>query len=97
MNLLRLNPQTLKKLRRFREIKRGYYSFLILSAFLLLSLFGEVLINNRALVVSYEGTCIFPPMARSIRAPISGWTISTKPITANCSRCSKRPMTATGC
>lgn len=60
MNPFRLNPQTLKKLRRFREIKRGYYSFLILLVFLLLSLFGEVLINNRALVVSYEGTLHFP-------------------------------------
>jgi len=60
MNLFRLNPQTVKKLRRFREIKRGYYSFLILSVFLLLSLMGEMLINNRALVVSYEGTLHFP-------------------------------------
>ena len=60
MSLLRLNPQTQKKLRRFREIKRGYYSFIILSVFLLLSLFGELLINNRALIVSHEGTLHFP-------------------------------------
>lgn len=57
---IKFNPQTLKKLRRFREIKRGYYSFLILSAFLLLSLFGELLINNRAVIVSYEGQLYFP-------------------------------------
>ncbi|MCP5356810.1 MAG: ABC transporter permease subunit [Pseudomonadales bacterium] len=57
---MKLNPQTLKKLRRFREIKRGYYSFLILVGFLLLSLAGEMLINNRALVVSYEGDLYFP-------------------------------------
>lgn len=56
----KFNPQTIKKLRRFREIKRGYYSFIILAAFLLLSLFGEMLINNRALVVSYEGDLYFP-------------------------------------
>ncbi|MCB1664969.1 MAG: ABC transporter permease subunit [Pseudomonadales bacterium] len=60
MSLIKLNPQTLKKLRRFREIKRGYYSFLILVGFLLLSLAGEMLINNRALVVSYEGDLYFP-------------------------------------
>ncbi|XOV87157.1 MAG: ABC transporter permease [Pseudomonadota bacterium] len=58
--MFRLNPQTRKKLRRFREIKRGYYSFLILAGILVLSLVGELLINNRALVVSYEGTLYFP-------------------------------------
>jgi microcin C transport system permease protein len=60
MSLIKLNPQTAKKLRRFREIKRGYYSFLILAAFLLLSLLGELLINNKALIVSYEGELFFP-------------------------------------
>ncbi len=60
MFLFRFNPQTVKKLRRFREIKRGYYSFLILILFLLLSLFGELLVNNRAIVVSYEGELYFP-------------------------------------
>jgi len=60
MALFTLNPQTRKKLRRFREIKRGYYSFLFLSLFLILSLFGELLVNNRALVVVYEGEYYFP-------------------------------------
>lgn len=60
MSLFRPNPQTLKRLRRFREIKRGYYSFLILVVFLLLSLFGELLVNNRAIIVSYEGELYFP-------------------------------------
>ena len=60
MNLLRLNPQTVKKLRRFREIKRGYYSFLLLVFFLGLCLIGELLVNNRALMVSYEGEWYFP-------------------------------------
>lgn len=58
--MFRLNPQTVKKLRRFREIKRGYYSFIILAAILILSLFGELLINNRALIVSYEDELYFP-------------------------------------
>lgn len=58
--MIRLNPQTRKKLIRFKQIKRGYYSFLILAGFLVLSLFGESLINNRALIVSYEGELFFP-------------------------------------
>ena len=60
MSLIKLNPQTTKKLRRFREIKRGYYSFLILVLSLLVSLTGEMFINNKALIVSYEGEIFFP-------------------------------------
>lgn len=57
---LSFNPQTVKKLRRFRQIRRGYYSFIIIALFLFLSLIGEMLINNRAVVVSYEGELFFP-------------------------------------
>jgi len=58
--VFRFNPQTLKKLRRFREIKRGYYSFLFLSLLLAVLAVGELLVNSRALVVSYEGELFFP-------------------------------------
>jgi microcin C transport system permease protein len=54
------NPQTVKKLQRFRQIKRGYYSFIALTGLLLLLSFGELLVNSRALVVSYEGELYFP-------------------------------------
>lgn len=60
MSLLRINPQTLRKLRRFRQIRRGYWSFLVLLAVFMLSLAGELLVNSRALVVSYEGSLYFP-------------------------------------
>ncbi|HAN28671.1 MAG TPA: peptide ABC transporter permease, partial [Haliea salexigens] len=50
--MLNLTPQTRKKLRRFRQIKRGYYSFLILVGLSALLACGELLINSRALVVS---------------------------------------------
>jgi microcin C transport system permease protein len=62
--MFRLTPQTAKKLRRFREIKRGYYSFLLLVGLLVVSLFGELLINNRAIVVSYDGELFFPTYTR---------------------------------
>lgn len=58
--MLALNPETLKKLRRFRQIKRGYYSFLALMFLVFLFVIGELLINNRALIVSYEGELYFP-------------------------------------
>ncbi|MFT5482237.1 MAG: microcin C transport system permease protein [Halieaceae bacterium] len=55
-----LNPQTQKKLRRFRAIKHGYYSFVLFSSLLVVSLFGEMLINSKALIVSYDGELYFP-------------------------------------
>lgn len=55
-----LNPVTVKKIRRFGTIKRAYYSALLLSVLVLLSLFAEVLVNSRAVVVWYDGSLYFP-------------------------------------
>ena len=55
-----LNPLTLKKIQRFRSIKRGYYSAIILVALMFLCCAAELLINKRALVVHYEGQWFFP-------------------------------------
>lgn len=57
---MRLNPLTLRKLRRFREIRRGYFSFLALAGLLLVSFGSEMLINDRALVVHYDDQWHFP-------------------------------------
>ncbi len=57
---MRLNPETLRKLRRFRAIRRGYVSFLILAGLVAASLAGELLIGSRAIVVSYQGEWHFP-------------------------------------
>jgi microcin C transport system permease protein len=57
---MRLNPLTAKKLRRFRSIRRGYWSFLLLTILLVVSLFGELLVNSRALVVRHDGRWYFP-------------------------------------
>jgi microcin C transport system permease protein len=56
----RLNPITRKRLRRFREIKRGYYSLIVLVLAVVVSLFANFLANSRALVVKYEGEYLFP-------------------------------------
>lgn len=58
--MFNFNPQTLKKLRRFREIRRGYYSFVILAVLLVVLALGELLVNSRALIVNYEGEWFFP-------------------------------------
>ncbi len=58
--MFQLNPQTRKKLNRFRHIRRGYYSFLILAFLALVLCLGELLVNSRAIVVSYQGELYFP-------------------------------------
>jgi microcin C transport system permease protein len=60
----RFNPQTQKKLQRFRSIRRGYVSFLILATGVVLSIAGELLVNSRALVVRYDGHWYFPTYGR---------------------------------
>lgn len=55
-----LSPITLKKLRRFRSLKRGWWSFLILVALTVISLFAELIANSRPLMVHYEGQTRFP-------------------------------------
>ena len=63
----RFNPQTLRKLKRFHSIKRGYWSFLILIFTFVISLMGQFVVNNRALVVLHEGGVNFPafPFSKS--------------------------------
>lgn len=58
--MIKLTPLTQKKIKHFKEIKRGYWSFVILSSLLVMSLFAEVLINSKALLVSYQGQWSFP-------------------------------------
>jgi len=55
-----LNPQTLKKIDRFKKIKVGYASFLVLAALSVLLATAELWVNNRALIVSYDETLYFP-------------------------------------
>lgn len=58
--MFRLNPITRKKLHRFRQIRRGYFSFVVLATLVLFSVLAELFINNRALVVRYDGQWFFP-------------------------------------
>ena len=51
-----------RRLRKFRALKRGYYSFLLVVASYAISFFLPLLINNKALVVRYEGRFYFPLM-----------------------------------
>ena len=60
LSRLNLNPLTVKKLQRFKSIRRGYYSFIIFTVLVLLSCFAELLVNNRAVLVQYQGEWYLP-------------------------------------
>ena len=49
-----------RRIRKFRRLKRGYWSFLIIVSVYVLSFFLPQLANNSALVVKYEGEYYFP-------------------------------------
>jgi len=69
---MKINPLTLKKLRRFKSIKRGYYAFIIFTAMICVSLFAEVMINKRALIVCYEGRYFFPTYSEMLPGTVFG-------------------------
>jgi microcin C transport system permease protein len=61
---VRWNPVTLQRFKRFRSIRRGWISFLILSALVMLALFDQALVGKRALVVRHEGKTYFPAFVK---------------------------------
>ncbi len=54
------NPITTRRIRRFCEIKRGYYSLVILIALGAVASLDQVVVGKRALAVNYGGKWIFP-------------------------------------
>ncbi len=51
-----------RRWRKFKSIKRGYYSFWIMIVMYALSFLLPVLVNNKALMVHYEGETYFPAL-----------------------------------
>lgn len=69
---MKLNPLTQKKIRRFQSIRRGYYSLIVFIIMIGVSLFAELLINNRALIVYYDGEYYFPTYGQMIPGKVFG-------------------------
>jgi len=60
MRWLRLDPLTRRRWARFRQIKRGYWSAIVLGLLIVVSLVAELWINQRALIVHYDQQWFFP-------------------------------------
>ncbi|PKM97894.1 MAG: hypothetical protein CVU79_05835 [Elusimicrobia bacterium HGW-Elusimicrobia-3] len=60
---MKLAPHWEKRIARFKTIKRGYYSFLIVTTLFVMSLFLEFMVNNKPLFIRYNSTVAFPAAA----------------------------------
>ena len=59
----KVNPVTAKRLVRFRRIKRGYWSFVGITTLFGLTMFLELTVSSRPLVIHYEGRTSFPAVS----------------------------------
>ncbi|KAF0125997.1 MAG: microcin C transport system permease protein [Elusimicrobia bacterium] len=53
-------PHWQKRFSRFRGMKRGYYSFLIITTLFVTSFFLEFIVNSKPLMIRYESRVSFP-------------------------------------
>lgn len=57
---MKLHPVTRRRLERFRGMRRAWWSFWILLALYVVSLFSELLCNDKPLLVRFDGRTFFP-------------------------------------
>ncbi|OYW77469.1 MAG: hypothetical protein B7Z37_04320 [Verrucomicrobia bacterium 12-59-8] len=67
-----LSPLTLKQFRRFRDIRRGYVSFIVLLGLVGVASLDSLVVGKRALVVRYEGHFYFPFVTNVLPATTFG-------------------------
>ena len=61
-----LSPLAQKQWQKFKSIRRGYWSAIILITLLLLSFVAEIFVNSRAIIVYYEGEIFLPTYGKVI-------------------------------
>ncbi len=72
------NPITARRVKRFREIKRGYYSLVILIVLGGIAMLDQAVVGKRALAVNCEGKWLFPAfMPRDLKNKDFGITDAT--------------------
>ena len=68
-----LNPITERRLRNFRANKRGYWSLVIFVPIFFLSLFAELIANDRPLVIWYDGGLYVPVLVSYSETTFGGF------------------------
>ncbi|MDH3348422.1 MAG: ABC transporter permease [Desulfobulbaceae bacterium] len=59
-SILRKETSAKRRWRNFKKNKRGYYSLIIFSFFFFLTLFAEVVSNDKPFLINYQGNYYFP-------------------------------------
>ena len=77
--MMTLDPITRKRLQRFREYRRAWYSLLILVFLYLTSLVAEVFCNDRPLYLRYQGESYFPILFFYPEDTFTGSGLLTRP------------------
>ena len=57
---IKLSPINRRRWRNFRANRRGYWSFWLFMVLFVLSLFAELIANDRPIAVHYKGEWLFP-------------------------------------
>lgn len=63
---LAMHRQIRSPWQKFKQLKRGYFSLLILAGLIVLSCFAELIFNSKALLVSYQDELYWPIFSDSI-------------------------------
>jgi microcin C transport system permease protein len=79
MKLFRLHPITRKRLRRFREVRYAFWSFVILAVLYVLSLGAELMCNDRPLYLRCNGKNYFPVFKFYSEDALVGNGVKTRP------------------
>ena len=74
---MKATPITKKRIQRFKRIRRGYFSFLIISTLFIISFFLELIINEKPLIVHYDGKTAFPAVSHWLKETIPFLSISS--------------------
>jgi len=72
-----LSPINRRRLANFRKNRRGTWSLVIFLVLFVLSLFAEVLVNDKPIVISYKGAIMFPAVVDYPEATFGGFLATT--------------------
>ena len=73
----RLSPLNQRRLSLFKANRRGYWSFWMFLVLFFVSLFAELLVNERPIVASYKGELLFPIVSEYDEAKFGGFLAIT--------------------
>ena len=70
--MFRLSPVSRRRLDRFKANRRGWWSLWLFAALFVLSLGGELIANDKPLVLNYQGSLYFPVFKRYTEQEFGG-------------------------